>query len=59
MRATEDKARRRLAAASRGGGAPERTSADAEGTCTGSSSEDTGSCTVTMDEAHELVATLE
>jgi hypothetical protein len=29
------------------------------GTCTGSSSEDTGSCTVTMDEAHALVAKLE
>jgi hypothetical protein len=29
------------------------------GSCSGEFAEDTGSCTVTMDEAHELVATLE
>jgi hypothetical protein len=46
-------------AASRGGGAPERTSADAASTCTGKSEADIGSCAVTMDEDHALVAKLE
>ena len=66
---TEDKARRRLAAASAGGGAPERTSTGAKGTssidfgagagtCTGEHTGN-GSCSVTMSEAHELTATLE
>ena len=47
-RATEDAAVRRFAAVGCGGGAPERTSVDAD-----------GNCTVTMSAAKELVATLE
>ena len=48
IRAAEDAAVRRFAAVGRGGGAPERTSVDAD-----------GSCKVTMSEAHSLVAKLE
>ena len=67
---TEDAARRRLAAVSAGGGAPERTSAVADGThsiewttgagtCTGKSEAAKGNCKVTMSEAHSVVAKLE